>query len=322
MHRIESEAVAGNIMGISNVRPVFVYTPEEYEHTRRRYPVIYWIPGWKTPASSEYVGALDAAIAKGWIPPVIAVTVDVRGGVLMLNSPVFGDWTDFLIDEVVPFIDGEYRTIPSPKGRALMGHSTGGYGAMLLPLLYPGIWSAVGLNDASVWGACQIAWGRKSSRSSASMRRFRGLSRRGRRSRSPQRGFGLGTALRPPQARWRWAGSAGGVGRAVSAERRHATRSPGRSGADIHGRRSGAQLGEQDESLAQPAIGRGDATSGRRAAGAERARHARKPPPGAVHLPRRPGDLRDAGAVLRHVGLTDTGVGRSERRPVAGGRRL
>lgn len=154
VHRIESEAVAGNMMGITSTRRVLVYTPAGYDESRRVYPVIYWIPGWKTPASSEYVGALDAAIAKRWIPPVIVATIDVREGVLMLNSPVFGNWADFLMDEVVPFVDAEYRTIPVPKGRALMGHSTGGYAAMLLPLLYPGIWSAVGLNDASVWGAC------------------------------------------------------------------------------------------------------------------------------------------------------------------------
>jgi enterochelin esterase-like enzyme len=158
VHRIESEAVAGNMMGITNVRPVLVYTPEGYEDTARRYPVIYWLPGWETPASMEYVGALDAAISKRWIPPVIVVIVDVREGVLMLNSPVFGAWADYLIDEMTPFIDAEYRTIPSPAGRALMGHSTGGYAAMLLPLLYPGVWSAVGLNDASVWGAC-ATWG-------------------------------------------------------------------------------------------------------------------------------------------------------------------
>ncbi len=158
VHRIESDAVAGNMMGITNVRPLLVYTPEGYEGGVRRYPVIYWLPGWQTPASTEYVGALDAAIAKRWIPPVIVVTVDVREGVLILNSPVFGAWADFLMDEVVPFVDAEYRTIPAANGRALMGHSTGGYAAMLLPLLYPGIWPAVGLNDASVWGAC-TSWG-------------------------------------------------------------------------------------------------------------------------------------------------------------------
>ena len=158
VHRIESEAVAGNRAGITSTRRLLVYTPEGYDESRRVYPVIYWIPGWQTPASSEYVGALDKAISSGHIPPVITVTIDVREGVLMLNSVVFGNWADFLVNEVVPFIDGEYRTIKAPEGRSLMGHSTGGYGALLLPLLYPGVWSTVGLNDASVWGVCN--WGR------------------------------------------------------------------------------------------------------------------------------------------------------------------
>ena len=90
----------------------------------------------------------------GTLPPVIVVNIDVREGLVLLNSTVFGRWEDFVVDELLPFIDAEYRTIPLPQGRALMGHSTGGYGAMMLPLLHPGIWSAVGLNDASVGGGC------------------------------------------------------------------------------------------------------------------------------------------------------------------------
>ncbi|MEO2007040.1 MAG: alpha/beta hydrolase-fold protein [Candidatus Poribacteria bacterium] len=128
--------------------------PEGYADSRRSYPAIYWIPGWETPASREYVGSLDEAIGDGKLPPIIVVSIDVREGLVLLNSTVFGRWEDFVVDELVPFIDGEYRTIPLLQGRALMGHSTGGYGAMMLPLLHPGIWSAVGLNDASVWGGC------------------------------------------------------------------------------------------------------------------------------------------------------------------------
>ncbi|MEO2007041.1 MAG: alpha/beta hydrolase-fold protein [Candidatus Poribacteria bacterium] len=153
-HDIESAAVAGNQMGITSLRRVLVYMPEGYDKSRRSYPVIYWIPGWETPASREYVGSLDEAIGDGKLPPVIVVNIDVREGLVLLNSTVFGRWEDFVVDELVPFIDAEYRTIPLPQGRALMGHSTGGYGAMMLPLLHPGVWSAVGLNDASVWGGC------------------------------------------------------------------------------------------------------------------------------------------------------------------------
>ena len=154
LHDIESEAVAGNQMGITATRRILVYLPDGYAETLRSYPVLYWIPGWETPASREYFPALDRAIADGKLPPVIVVHVDVREGLILLNSPVFGRWEDFITDELVPFVDGRYRTVASPAGRAVMGHSSGGYAAIMLPLLLPGIWSAVGLNDASMWAGC------------------------------------------------------------------------------------------------------------------------------------------------------------------------
>jgi pimeloyl-ACP methyl ester carboxylesterase len=159
MHDIESAAVAGNQMGITPLRRLQIYLPEGYSTTRRSYPVLYWIPGWETPANREYVGGLDSAISKGWMPPAIVVFVDVREGLVLLNSPVFGQWEDFVVDELVPFVDAEYRTIPQPDGRAIMGHSTGGYGAVMLALRHPGVWSAVGLNEASVWAGCSLPLG-------------------------------------------------------------------------------------------------------------------------------------------------------------------
>ena len=158
IHDIESAAIADNQMGIAALRRVLVYLPRGYADTRRSYPVLYWIPGWETPASREYVAGLDAAIDKRWIPEAIVVIVDVREGLVLLNSTVFGRWEEFVTDEVIPLIGGEYRTIPDARGRAIMGHSTGGYGALMLSLLHPGVWSAVGLNDASVWAGCTVPW--------------------------------------------------------------------------------------------------------------------------------------------------------------------
>ena len=53
LHDIKSAAVAGNLMGITPTRRVLVYLPDGYATTRRSYPVLYWIPGWETPASRE-----------------------------------------------------------------------------------------------------------------------------------------------------------------------------------------------------------------------------------------------------------------------------
>jgi S-formylglutathione hydrolase FrmB len=154
MEEIDSPAVATNRVGITSLRRVSVYLPAGYDASKRSYPTLYWIPGWQTPASREYVPQLDAAIAARRIAPVIVVHLDVREGVFMMNSRVFGHWADFVAEELVPFIDRKYRTVPDPRGRALMGHSSGGYAALLLPLRYPGVWDAVGVNDASVWAGC------------------------------------------------------------------------------------------------------------------------------------------------------------------------
>jgi len=49
-------------------------------------------------------------------PPVIVVNIAGRQGLVLLNSAVFGRWEDFVVDELLPFIDAEYRTIPLPQG--------------------------------------------------------------------------------------------------------------------------------------------------------------------------------------------------------------
>ena len=71
-----SPAVAINTVGVDPTRRVFVYLPPGYADTTRPYPTLYWIPGWKTPASQEYIPHPNAAIASGRIPPVIVVHLD------------------------------------------------------------------------------------------------------------------------------------------------------------------------------------------------------------------------------------------------------
>lgn len=153
LHEIVSPAVAVNQMGISPVRRILVYLPTDAFSTEERFPTVYWLPGWEGWATEEYRDALDRAIRERLLFPVIVVFVDAREGIVFLSSSRFGKWEDFLVDEVVPFVDRTYPTIPSSRYRALMGHSIGGYAAMMLPLLHPGVWGAVGLNDGSVWAA-------------------------------------------------------------------------------------------------------------------------------------------------------------------------
>jgi len=154
-HEIESTAIAGNKAGISSTRNIEVYLPDGYDNGKHRYPVIYWIPGYSSDAvtwgSSIYSSVLDGAIKTGRITPTIAVFIDVHEGLWFLNSLATGNWEDFIVSELVPFIDKTYPTIPDPQARGIMGHSAGGYSALILPILHPNVWGCIGLNDPAAW---------------------------------------------------------------------------------------------------------------------------------------------------------------------------
>lgn len=64
-------------------------------------------------------------------------------GGFYMNSPVTGNWEDFITEEVTAFVDGRFRTLPGPEGRGLAGHSMGGFGALHLGMKHPGIFGSV-----------------------------------------------------------------------------------------------------------------------------------------------------------------------------------
>jgi enterochelin esterase-like enzyme len=99
------------------LQEVLVYTPPDYETTTERYPVIYWLADWLNGASNLPVpDGMDEAIQARKIPPVIVVSLSssikaggsIFTGTTFLNSHEFGNWEDFLIQELIPFIDKSY----------------------------------------------------------------------------------------------------------------------------------------------------------------------------------------------------------------------
>ena len=65
------------------------------------------------------------------------------GGSQFLNSPGTGRYLDYLCDEVVAFVDGAYPTLPAREHRGIAGKSSGGYGAMVAPMLRPEVFGAL-----------------------------------------------------------------------------------------------------------------------------------------------------------------------------------
>jgi pimeloyl-ACP methyl ester carboxylesterase len=65
------------------------------------------------------------------------------GGSFYVNSPVTGNWEDFVVHDLVEYIDDNYRTLPRAGSRGIAGHSMGGFGALNIAMKHPDVFSAV-----------------------------------------------------------------------------------------------------------------------------------------------------------------------------------
>ena len=92
------------------------------------------------------VERVDAMFAARACPDAILVFVDAwtsRGGSQFINSASIGRYLDYLCDEVVAFVDERYPTLAGRDHRGLAGKSSGGYGAMVVPMLRPDVFGAL-----------------------------------------------------------------------------------------------------------------------------------------------------------------------------------
>ncbi|HZE33168.1 MAG TPA: alpha/beta hydrolase-fold protein [Actinoallomurus sp.] len=155
-HTITSELLRGNPLGDPHERPLEVYVPPGYDdEPERRYPVVYAIQGYtghlpmwhnRAPWRQPFPELADQIFARGDAPPVIVVYVDAWtsvGGSQFLDSPGTGRYHSYLCEEVVPWVDAHYRTLADRDHRAISGKSSGGYGAMITPMLRPDVFGAL-----------------------------------------------------------------------------------------------------------------------------------------------------------------------------------
>jgi S-formylglutathione hydrolase FrmB len=147
---IESELLRGNPLGDPHVRPVWVYRPPAYEaEPDRSFPSIYVIQGmtgqldmWgnRSAFRPNVPELVDRLFGEDGCLPALVVFVDAwtsYGGSQFVDSAGTGRYLGYLCDEIVPFVDSQYRTLAEPGHRGLTGKSSGGYGAMVVPMLRP-----------------------------------------------------------------------------------------------------------------------------------------------------------------------------------------
>ena len=167
---VESELLAGNPLGDPAHRPLWIYRPPGVERDHPKpLPSVYVIQGYtgqldmwrqRLPFEPTFVERLDHQFATGGCPDAIVVLVDAwttYGGSQFLDSSSTGPYQSYLCDEVVAFVDERYPTAAHRDHRGLTGKSSGGYGAMVVPMLRPDVFGALASHAGdALFEACYL----------------------------------------------------------------------------------------------------------------------------------------------------------------------
>lgn len=146
-----SRVLQGNPWDDPAERDLYVYLPPGYDRGDARYPAVMLLAGYagngekffnRGLSDQSIASRIDALIEAG-CPPFIAVLPDCMtslGGSQYVDSPALGAYATYCATEVRAFVDGRYRT---SGAWGVVGHSSGGFGALHLAMNHPGAFQAV-----------------------------------------------------------------------------------------------------------------------------------------------------------------------------------
>ena len=160
LYEVFAGSLEGNPLQDPSTRTTPVYLPPGYaQQNDQRYPVVYFLHGFSG-SGLQWLNAsaftnnvpqrLDALIAAGTVPPCIGVFIDgfsALGGSQWINSEGIGRYRDYVARDIVNWVDRTFRTVARGGGRALVGKSSGGYGAMVISRFHPEVFSHVGCHS-------------------------------------------------------------------------------------------------------------------------------------------------------------------------------
>ena len=130
-------------------RKFAIYLPPDYETSQRSYPVLYLLHGGGDDQTGwvqfgEVQNIADKAVKEGMATAMIIVMPDANTGRRGYFNDVKGDWRyeDFFFQELMPYIEKNYRTKNEKRYRAISGLSMGGGGSFMYALHHPELFSA------------------------------------------------------------------------------------------------------------------------------------------------------------------------------------
>jgi len=152
IHEIESEVLKGNPLGDPDKRKLYIYLPPGFEdHQSEELPALLAVVGFTgtgamllnvDPLGEDLKSRLDRLITSGKCAPAIVVMPDCFtkfGGSQYINSSATGRYEDYLLEEIIPFVNQTYPI----KNWGVFGKSSGGYGSIVLGMRHPDVFRAL-----------------------------------------------------------------------------------------------------------------------------------------------------------------------------------
>jgi S-formylglutathione hydrolase FrmB len=152
--KVHGKSLEGNLLGETSAPDVSIYLPPSYTTERnRRYPVLYLLHGY-TGTDLSYFGPTGrqahviaervfAGRAAREMILVMPNAMNAYGGSMYSSSVTTGNWEGYIAEDLVAYMDQNYRTIPVRDARGLAGHSMGGYGTIRIGMKRPDVFAAI-----------------------------------------------------------------------------------------------------------------------------------------------------------------------------------
>ncbi len=139
--RIPAPSLQENLIGEEDMQEIAVILPNGYSEASDPYPVLFFLPGF----SSDYKQTARnlASVLQSQPEEEQKIVVVVINGTSKLdgcfytNSPITGNWADYVVNDVGDYVDRHYNVKVESRFRGIAGHSMGGFGAINLAMRYP-----------------------------------------------------------------------------------------------------------------------------------------------------------------------------------------
>jgi S-formylglutathione hydrolase FrmB len=154
--KVPAPSLKGNLLSDPLEQNAVIYLPPSYDTTpAKRFPTVYLLHGFladlKAWTEGGYQGlrlssVMDELFKSGKSREMIVVAPTAKNayaGSFYANSVVTGNWADYILRDLISYVDANYRTLAQPESRGIAGHSMSGYGALVLGMRHPDVFSSI-----------------------------------------------------------------------------------------------------------------------------------------------------------------------------------